>query len=139
MLIRVLILGKNNARLRRLIDEILFEHGPLSGVEISEMLHSNGLCREVPTERSLTAIVSKNTQIICVGKRKVELTNGLMAKNMMFDIDRGIIKEKGDLIYTRPFSSMTAGDKRRATRCFICKQMRIIEDGEKCVSCLRRV
>lgn len=106
---------------------------------VAERLHELGLFRDVPTESSLAALISKNAQIVSCGHEKIELSNGSVVRNMVFDIDRDLIQSKEDLTYTRPFSSMTNGEKEKSVRCVQCKQQRLMKDGwVKCLPCYRR-
>lgn len=106
---------------------------------MAERLYEMGMFREVPSESSLAALISKNAQIVSCGHEKVELSNGSVVRNMVFDIDRDLIQDEQDLIHTRPFSSMTNGEKKKAVRCESCKQMRLMKDGwVKCLTCSRR-
>lgn len=119
---------------------ILFEsEGGMTRSEVSEKLHELGLFREAPTESSLAALISKNAQVIKVGYAKVELSNGLTVRNMVFDVDRNLIRCEEDIELTMPYSCMTKSMKEEAQRCPSCRQMRIIEGSEECLACLRRV
>ena len=132
-------MAKNNARLRRLIAQILFHDGPMTRVQVCEALLDAGLFRDMPSESSLAALISKNAQVVSVGLVGVELSNGSATKNMTFDIDRDMVRTESDLVYTRPFSSMSAKDKRQTVRCSECKQLRLIRRGEVCLVCERKV
>ena len=131
-------MAKNNARLRRRIAYILFEHGPLTRIQVCEQLHEEGLFREVPSESSLAALISKNTQVVSVGNEKIELSNGTFVRNMKFDVDRNLIKSEEDILLTMPYSSMTNRQKKDAVRCSSCKQLRLMPDMQKCLICDRR-
>jgi hypothetical protein len=131
--------ARNNGRLRRTIADILFNEGKMTRAAMAERLYEMGMFREVPSESSLAALISKNAQIVSCGHEKVELSNGSIVRNMVFDIDRDLIREESDLIHTRPFSSMTNREKEKAVRCDGCKQMRLMEEGwVKCLPCFRR-
>ena len=132
-------MSKNNGKVRRLIAQILFAEGPMSRAKVCERLHEMGLFREVPSESSLAALISKNTQVVSVGHTKIELGNGAKVSNMIFDVDRDLVKEERDLMLTRPYSSMTNLERNVAVRCPECRQMRIIEDKfGSCLICIRR-
>lgn len=130
--------ARNNARIRRRIATILFERGPMTRIQVGEALMSEGMFREMPSDSSLTALISKNAQVIQVGVTKVELHNGATVRNMVFDVDRNLIRHEDDLLFTRPFSSMTPNQKRMASLCSVCRQRRIITEGTVCLTCERR-
>ncbi len=132
-------MAKNNGKVRRLIAQILFSEGPMTRARVCERLHELGMFREVPSESSLAALISKNTQVVSVGHTKIELSNGARVNNMVFDVDRELVKEERDLMLTRPYSSMTTVERKCAVRCPECRQMRIIEEKfGSCLICLRR-
>ena len=131
-------MAKNNSRLRRTIVRILFEGGEMTRSQVSTELRRQGLFREVPTDSSLAALISKNAQIVKVGHAKIELSNGLSVRNMVFDVDRDLIREDEDIELTMPYSSMTTALKEQAVRCPSCKQMRYMPDRSICLSCERR-
>lgn len=106
---------------------------------VAERMFEMGFFRESPPAASLTALISKNSQIVSCGHEKIELSNGTVVRNMVFDVDRDLIRDEADLTHTRPFSSMTNGEKERAVRCLCCKQLRLMEEGwERCLTCSRR-
>lgn len=131
-------MAKNNSRLRRTIVRILYEGGEMTRSQVSSELHRLGLFREVPTESSLAALISKNAQVVSVGHAKIELSNGLTVRNMVFDVDRDLIQEEEDIKLTMPFSSMNTALKEQAVRCPSCKQMRYMPDMDICRVCERR-
>lgn len=124
--------------MRRTIVRILFEGGQMTRSQVSSALHRLGLFREVPSESSLAALISKNAQVVNVGQAKIELSNGLTVRNMVFDVDRDLIREEGDIELTMPYSSMTSSLKEKAVRCPSCKQMRYMPDMDICLVCCRR-
>lgn len=129
---------KNNAKLRRTIVRILFNNGELSRFQVAEKLHEQGLFREVPSESSLSALISKNAQIVSVGYTKIELSNGTTVRNMLFDVDRNLIRTEEDIQLTMPFSSMSNSLKEKCERCPKCKQMRYMPDMDECLVCIRK-
>ena len=133
--------AKNNSRLRRAIVRILFKSdGGMTRVDVEEQLHEMGLFREAPSPSSLASLISKNAQVIKVGYAKVELSNGLTVRNMVFDVDRNLIRCEEDIELTMPYSCMTKSMKENARRCPSCRQLRIIKDDAKeCLACVRRV
>ena len=127
----------NNKRVRRAIVEILFEHGACTRGEVVIHLQSYKSIKGTPSPNSLSALLSKNPQVISVGVADVEMTNGTMTRHMKFDIDRNIIKTKDDIIYTRPPSVMTPSDLKRSCKCDSCGRIRIPFEGSTCISCVR--
>ena len=63
-------MSANNRRVRRLIVEILWEHGEMTKEEMAERLTSEKNVRTVPSPHSLSALMSKNPQVIAVGSRE---------------------------------------------------------------------
>lgn len=134
-------MAKNNAnaRIRRRIAEILFDNGEMTRSSVASILLSEGNFRVMPSDASLSAMLAKNIQIIQTGTDRVDVGDGTMTINSVYAIDDSIIKTKEDLIYTRPYSSMTVTQKKNAVRCKSCKQMRLIEDSwDECLICQRR-
>lgn len=111
----------------------------MTRAQVGTHLHALGMFRDVPTESSLAALISKNAQIVSVGQAKIELSNGLTVRNMVFDVDRNLIREEEDIELTMPFSSMSNSLKEKAERCPTCKQMRYMPDMDECLVCQRRV
>jgi len=133
------VAAKNNARLRRRIAEILFEKGPMTRMQMQSILLNSGEFRTLPNDSSLTAMLAKNLQIAQVGHEMVDAGEGLKTKQTVYAIDDEIIREKQDLLFTRPFSTMSASEKQRATVCPSCRQKRIIKDRwSDCLVCRRR-
>tara|TARA_B100001094_G_C18150787_1_gene783559 strand:- start:243 stop:650 length:408 start_codon:yes stop_codon:yes gene_type:complete len=131
--------NNNNKRVRRAIVELLLKHGPATREEVAELLQNYKGVKNVPSPNSLSALMSKNPQVVIVGKQKVEMTLGINTHHMLFDIDREVIKTKDDLILTRPISVMTPTERREATQCPSCAKTRILPNGEtKCIACIRR-
>lgn len=131
--------NNSNARIRRLIAEILFEKGPMTRAEMSSLLFSTGETRALPSDSSLTAMLAKNLQIKQMGSDKVTTSQGERVKNVVYAIDEELIRTKEDLVFTRPYSTMTPSERRRAVRCPRCSQMRLIEDKwSTCLICERR-
>lgn len=131
--------NNNNKRVRRAIVELLLEHGPATREEVAELLQNYKGVKNVPSPNSLSALMSKNPQVVIVGKQKVEMTLGINTHHMMFDIDRVVIKTKDDLILTRPISVMTPSERRKAIQCKDCGRTRIMPKGSnKCLACHRR-
>jgi|TARA_R100001163_G_C5068132_1_gene207962 hypothetical protein len=131
--------NNNNKRVRRAIVELLLEHGPATREEVAELLQNYKGVKNVPSPNSLSALMSKNPQVVIVGKQKVEMTLGINTQHMLFDIDRQVIKTKDDLILTRPISVMTPSERRVAIQCQGCGRTRIMPKGsDLCITCVRR-
>ncbi len=112
----------------------------MTRARMASILRTDGEYRVLPSDSSLTAMLDKNVQTKQVGTEKVEVGDGERVRNVVYAIDERIIQDREDLAYTRPYSSMTASEKRRAVRCPECAQMRLIKDQwSSCLVCLRRV
>jgi len=133
------IVARNNARIRRRIAEILFEKGSMTRLQMASILLNSGEFRNLPNDSSLTAMLAKNLQIKQVGHEMIDSGDGIKTKQTIYAIDDEIIKSKRDLVLTRPYSTMTANERKLAKECPSCKQMRIIEDkwGD-CIVCVRK-
>tara|TARA_R110000822_G_scaffold27401_5_gene81841 strand:+ start:2389 stop:2796 length:408 start_codon:yes stop_codon:yes gene_type:complete len=131
--------NNNNKRVRRAIVELLLEHGPATREEVAELLQNYKGVKNVPSPNSLSALMSKNPQVVIVGRQKVEMTVGINTHHMLFDIDRQAIKTKDDLILTRPISVMTPSERRVAVQCQGCGRTRIMpKNQETCITCIRQ-
>ena len=131
--------AKNNARLRRTIAKILFDDGPMTRVEVFSKLLASGEFRTLPNESSLTAMLAKNLQIVQEGYEMVDTGTGIKTKQAVYSINREIIKEEEDLLYSRPFSTMSTIEQGLASLCPSCRQRRIIEERwSDCLVCRRR-
>ena len=130
--------NNNNKRIRRAIVEILFEYGPCTREEVANHLSRIKSVKTVPSLNSLSALLSKNPQVIQVGKATVEMTSGVNAKHMLFDIDKEIVHSVDELVYTRPLSVMTPSERANAKKCVSCGRNRLMPDHTQvCLSCLR--
>jgi hypothetical protein len=131
--------NNNNKRVRRAIVELLFEHGACTREQIAEHLQNYKGVKNVPSPNSISALMSKNPQVVIVGREKVEMTNGINTHHFQFDIDREVIKDKEDLIFTRPISVMTPRERKMAIQCERCGRTRILpENQQPCLSCRRK-
>jgi hypothetical protein len=132
--------NNNNKRVRRAIVEILLKHGACTREQVAQHLQNYKGVKNVPSPNSLSALMSKNPQCVIVGREKVEMTSGINTHHMLFDIDRKVIKNKDDLILTRPISVMTPSERRKAIQCIECGRTRIMPDESKhiCVTCIRQ-
>ncbi len=131
--------NNNNKRVRRAIVEILLKHGACTREQVAEHLQTYKGVKNVPSPNSLSALMSKNPQVVIVGREKVEMTSGINTHHMLFDIDRTVIKTKDDLILTRPISVMTPSERKKARQCGKCGRTRIMPEGSDiCLTCLRQ-
>lgn len=130
-------MSANNRRVRRTIVEILWEHGPLTKEGVAQKLSSIKSVRAVPSPHSLSALLSKNSQIVAVGSEKVENAVGIKASHLLYDIDRETIRHRDDIVYTRSPTVMTPKQKGSARQC-TCGRIRIFPpDSNTCLHCLR--
>lgn len=129
--------NNNNKRVRRAIAEILFRHGPLSRDRVGEYLKDYRGIKNVPSPNSLSALMSKNPQVIEVGRERVELTNGTRAYHLLFDVDRDIVHSVDELRMTQPVSMMSPSDRKKSIKCSVCARARIILEGDVCLTCER--
>lgn len=135
----LLMAAKNNARIRRMVASILYSHGPMTRVEVFERLLASGEFRTLPNESSLTAMLAKNLQIVQVGYEMVDSGGGMKTKQAVYGINREFIQDEEDLLYSRPFSTMTTIEQSLACVCPSCKQRRIIKERwSDCLICQRR-
>ena len=134
-----LTMSANNRRIRRVIVDILWEHGPMTKQEVAEHLQECRGVRQVPSPQSLAALLSKNPQVICVGIAKVETAAGITARHMTFGIDTNLIREEGDLMLTRPVNAMTPKQRKEAEKCGGCGRIRLMpSEGQPCLHCRRQ-
>jgi len=128
-------MSSNNKRVRRAIVKILWEYGPMSKQTLADKLESLNSVRQVPSPNSLSALLCKNPQIICVGLEKVESISGSKTKHMVFGIDTFLIRDDNDIILTTPYNIMTPTQKKKAVKCPTCGRRRLLPDNSP--SCLR--
>tara|TARA_B110000858_G_scaffold197885_1_gene261328 strand:- start:7194 stop:7613 length:420 start_codon:yes stop_codon:yes gene_type:complete len=132
------MMAKNNARIRRVIAEILFLEGPMTRLRMSALLKKSGEFRGLPNNTALTAMLAKNAQVVQVGHEMVDAGEGVKTKQTIYAIHPHI-KEKEDLTFTRPFSTMTTIERNLAVVCRTCSQKRIIQNKwASCLSCQRK-
>jgi hypothetical protein len=131
-------MSANNRRVRRFIVEILWSHGPLTKEGVAEKLSILKNVRAVPSPHSLSALLSKNPQIVAVGSEKVENAIGVKASHLLYDIDREVIRTLEDIVYTRSPTVMTPRQREMANQC-ACGRIRILPpDSQICLHCLRK-
>ena len=131
-------MSANNRRVRRFIVEILWDYGPLTKEGVAEKLSSLKNVRAVPSPHSLSALLSKNPQIVAVGSEKVENAVGVKASHLLYDIDREVIHNRDDIVYTRSTTVMTPKQRKVAEQCG-CGRIRIFPpDSQVCLHCVRK-
>ena len=130
-------MSANNRRIRRVIVELLFEHGPLTKEGMAALLGKVKSVRTVPSPHSLSALMSKNSQIVVTGKEIVENAIGSKAVHLVYDVNRDIIHTKDDITYTRSLTVMSPQEKKKAQKCK-CGRIRVFREGEEvCLHCVR--
>jgi len=131
-------MSANNRRVRRFIVEILWEYGAMTKEGVAEKLSTLKNVRTIPSPHSLSALLSKNPQIVAVGSEKVENAIGIKASHLLYDIDRDVIMTHGDIVYTRSPTVMTPAQRKKAIQCS-CGRIRILPPESKvCLHCLRK-
>ena len=131
-------MSANNRRIRRVIVELLFDYGPLTKEGMAALLAKVKSVRTVPSPHSLSALMSKNSQIIVTGKEIVENAVGAKATHLVYDINREIIHSKDDITYTRSLTVMSPSEKRQAQKC-VCGKTRVFrQDEDVCLHCIRQ-
>lgn len=131
-------MSANNRRIRRILVDILWERGAMTKEEMASILSKDKSIRTVPSPHSLAALMSKNPQIISVGKQSVENVVGIKAKHLIYDINRDLIKSKEDIVCTRTPTVMTPTQMEKSERCEQCGRIRVFPDGyNKCLHCVR--
>lgn len=136
---RYMMAAKNNARIRRRVAQILLERGPMTRMQMQNILLNSGEFRTLPNDSSLTAMLAKNLQIEQIGYELVDAGEGVRTRQTIYAIDVQIIQVEEDLIYTRPYSTMTVTEKKRAVVCPNCRQRRLIKERwADCLVCQRR-
>ena len=130
-------MSANNRRVRRLIVDLLWEFGEMTKEEMAEKLTTKKNVRTVPSPHSLSALLSKNPQIVAVGSEKVENAVGIKASHLVYDIDRNLIHNREEIVYTRSPTVMTPKQKKEAIMCG-CGRIRVFPPGyDKCLHCVR--
>lgn len=130
-------MSANNRRIRRVIVELLYEHGAMTKEKMASLLGRTKSIRTVPSPHSLSALMAKNSQIVVVGKELVENAVGTKAIHLVYDINRDLIQSKDDIPLTRSLTVMSPKEKKKAMKCH-CGRIRVFpEDSDKCLHCLR--
>ncbi len=130
-------MSANNRRIRRVIVELLWNYGAMTKEAVADLLSKEKNVRAIPSQHSLSALLSKNSQIVSVGSEKVENAVGASASHLVYDIDRNLIRVKEDIMYTRSPTVMTPSERIRASKCS-CGKIRIMpENSNICLHCIR--
>jgi hypothetical protein len=104
---------------------------------VAQKLTSEKNVRAVPSPHSLSALLSKNPQIITVGSELVENAVGAKAKHLIYDVNRELIQNRDDIVYTRSPTVMTPKQRDMAQQCK-CGKIRVFPtDVDSCLHCLR--
>lgn len=132
-------MSANNTRVRRIIVEILLEYGPLTKEGVAEILADKKSIRTIPSPHSLSSLLCKNTQIVSVGSEFVENLAGTKSKHLLYDVNRGLINNLEEVVYSRSPTIMTPRQKRDARKCG-CGRIRVFRRGDsKCIHCVREL
>jgi len=131
-------MSANNRRIRRIIVDLLYEYGAMTKEGMADLLTKKKSVRTVPSPHSLSALMSKNPQVIAVGSEQVENAIGTKAKHLIYDINRKLIHSKEDIIYSRSLTVMTPQQKKIAKKC-VCGKIRVFPpDSPRCLHCIRK-
>ena len=131
-------MGANNRRIRRLIVDLLWEYGAMTKDRMAVLLSEQKSIRVVPSPHTLSSLLAKNTQVVQVGKERVENAIGVKSYHALYDINRDLIKFSEDIILTRTPSVATPKEKERMSKCPQCGRNRILPtDSEVCLHCVR--
>ena len=65
-------MGANNRRIRRLIVDLLWENGPMTKERMADLLSQHRSVRVIPSPHTLSALLSKNTQLLILCCEKIE-------------------------------------------------------------------
>ncbi len=131
-------MSANNRRMRRLVVQLLWEHGQSTKERVALLLAEHKSVRNIPSPHSLSALLSKNPQIISVGVEKVENSVGNSTNHLVYDVDRYLIRDTNDIIYTRSPTVMTPKQKKLAQKCS-CGRIRVFPkfSPNMCLHCYR--
>ena len=121
-----------------MVVQLLWEHGQSTKERVALLLAENKSVRNIPSPHSLSAILSKNPQIISVGVEKVENSVGNSTNHLVYDVDRYLIRDNEDIIYTRSPTVMTPKQKKIAQKCS-CGRIRVFPpfSPDMCLHCYR--
>ena len=130
-------MSANNRRIRRIIVDLLFEYGAMTKEGMADLLTKKKSVRTVQSPHSLSALMSKNPQVVAVGSEQVENAIGTKAKHLIYDVDRKLIHTKEDINYSRSLTVMTPQQKKESQRC-VCGRIRVFpRDSNRCLHCIR--
>lgn len=126
-----------NKNIKRAITHLVFLHGPVTKNSIIGYLQGeNGVVNR--TSGSIASLLSKNTQVVRVGTVREPNQLGKRISTPQYDVDRKVIIEAEDLLYTMPTALMSPKELLLASQCSCCLKIRIIPPKmEKCLSCER--
>jgi len=126
-----------NKSIKREITRLVFLHGPLTKNSVIGLLQGEtGVVNR--TSGSIASLLSKNTQVVRVGTVREPNQLGKRISTPQYDVDRGVIKEEEDLLYTMPTALMSPKELLLALQCPCCLKVRIIPpEMENCLSCER--
>lgn len=116
---------------------VVFQNGPVTKNSLIGYLQelTGGVNR---TEGSISSLLAKNTQIIRIGTTREPNKYGRKVATPEYDVDRNIIQEEVDIVYTTPLSLMSPPELQRAERCNQCAKMRVLpDDSPICLACQR--
>ena len=130
-------MSANNKRIRRIIVDLLYEFGPSTKERMAQLLNQKKNVRSIPSPHTLSALLSKNPQIIAVCSEDVENLVGIKAKHLIYDLNRHLIQSKEDIMLTRTPTIMTPLQKKLAKKCQ-CGRVRVFPKGsDVCLLCVR--
>ena len=131
-------MSANNRRIRRIIIDLLWDYGAMTKEGMASLLAENKSIRTVPSPHSLSSLMCKNVQVIQIGREKVENAIGGETYHAVYDIDRDLIRNKDEIIYTRTTTIMTPKQKRDSQKCPLSGRVRIFPKGsDVCLHCIR--
>ena len=117
--------------------DLLYEFGPSTKERMAQLLNQKKSVRSIPSPHTLSALLSKNPQIVAVGSEDVENIVGIKAKHLIYDLNRHYIKNKEDIVLTRTPTIMTPSQKKLAQKCQ-CGRVRVFPKGSGvCLLCVR--
>lgn len=130
-------MGVRNKTSRRLILEVLFEHGPMNKTEIFEHIKNNHRVLRENTEHSMLSIMQKSSQAIVIETELNRTQTGNKTTIDVFDINRDKIRTYDDLVKSMPIGLLNKKEIQPMIRCNECLRNRLPHDIENqlCVEC----
>ena len=130
-------MSANNARIRRLVLDILWTDGPMTKEAIMDIVSEDN--RLQPSNQSLGSILSKSHQIVQSGKEKVLSITGVTRYRKLFDVDRSWIHSQEELPLTYTPNMFLKQQIEKAKQCASCSRLRLLPEGSDiCLFCQRR-